>query len=159
RADVLGADEDDAHAAQLPDGCVQRVRDPAEVLADEVLDVAAVARLRPAALVVLPRRLLGVVGQLDELAAAQAVDLAPLAPDERDENALAAADEPRERREVQVAADLHLVVERIGGRDRGPEVVERRREYGDAADAVAVEVVVEPAADPLHVRLPRLARP
>src|SRR5436305_96321 len=85
---VDGADEDDAHAAQLPDGCVQRVRDPAEMLADEVLDVAAVARLRPAALVVLPRRLLGVVGQLDELAAAQAVDLAPLAPDERDENAL-----------------------------------------------------------------------
>src|SRR6266540_2398335 len=157
-ADVLGPDEDDAGAAELAHARLERLGHAPEVLADDVLDVALVVRLRPAALVVPARSLLGPVGELDELPRAEVVDLAALTAHERDEDTLATADEPGEGREIQLGADLHLVLERLRDGDGAPEVVERGREDGEAADAVAVEVVVEPAADPLDVRLQRLAR-
>jgi hypothetical protein len=78
------------------------------MLLDEVLDVPPVPALRPTALVVLPGHLVGLVGDLRQLAAAQPPHLAALAADERDEGGIAPR-EPCERREVEVVADVDVV--------------------------------------------------
>ena len=79
------------------------------MLVDELVGVALQARLRPAALVVAPRLLLEVVGQVLEAAGAEPVEAPLLAADDEDERALAAADERHERREVEELADLDPV--------------------------------------------------
>src|SRR3954471_11339149 len=110
---------------------------------DDVLDVTLEARLRPPALVVLSGRLLGVVGDLDEAAAAQPVEIAALAPDDRDEGALAAADERHERRQIEALVDPDLVLDRARQRERPPEIVESGGEDSEPVGAVALEVEVE----------------
>src|SRR5207244_5807230 len=107
------------------------------------------------ALVVLSRDVFRLVGDLDELAAAQAEHLGPLTADGGHEDAVAPPDEPGKRREGELAADLHGVANRLGERQRAPEVVEPRREDPAAPHAVAGEAVVEPARDAREGRLQR----
>ena len=124
-----------------------------QVLVDELLDVPLVAALRPAALVVLPGRLVVVLGDLLEPAGAEAVQLSLFAPDDRDDRPVPAAHERDERRKVEVTADLRAVPDRLRQRERPPEVVEPGREDREALGAVSLEVVVEPGCDPLEVGL------
>ena len=79
------------------------------MLANLRLDVALVARLRPASLVVPARLLLGVVGEILEPASAQAVEVPELAADHDDEGALPAPDERHERSEVERSSHVDLV--------------------------------------------------
>jgi len=83
------------------------------------------------------------------------VTLPALATDGSDEQVVAPPYEPGERREVELARDLHVVLDRLGERQRAPEVVEAGREHADAPGAVAVEAVVEPRGDALEIRLER----
>ena len=69
------------------------------VLEAEVVDVALVAGLRPAALVVPALRLLGAVGDLDEPAPAEREQPALLPSDDGDDRAVAASDQRHERAE------------------------------------------------------------
>ena len=158
-ADVLGtgADENDVHTAHAAHASVEGLRDALQVPVDECLDVPLVPRLRPAALVVPARRLFRPVGDLDEPAAAHSEDLAALASHEGDERAVAAANEPHERREVHLLVHANAVRHRLREVVRAPEVVGPRREDGRALRAVAVELVVEPAADALEIGLQPLA--
>ena len=141
---------------QPPEARVECVRDPPPVPFDDLVDMALVARLRPAALVVPPRHVLRLVCDLEEPAAAESEHLAALATDGGDEQAVAPPHEPGERREVELARNLHVVLDRLGERQRAPEVVEPGREDADAPRAVAVEAVVEPCGDALEICLQRL---
>src|SRR5256885_13805055 len=98
-AHVLRTHEHDMRALQPSEAGVERVRDPPPVPFDDLVDVALVARLRPAALVVSPGYVLGLVCDLDESPAAQAEHLAALAADRGDEDPVAPPDQPGERRE------------------------------------------------------------
>src|SRR5260370_1422051 len=66
RAHVLGSDEHDACAADLPHARVERVRDTTPVALHDLVDVALVPRLRPAALIVPAGDVLRVVRDLHE---------------------------------------------------------------------------------------------
>ena len=118
RARLLRADDDDLRGLQPADCPVELRGDVLQVLGDELLDVARVARLRPAALVVAARLVLGAVDDLLEPPGAKAEDLAALAADEGDDRAVVAADELRERREMETAAYVHLVRHGAGQRER-----------------------------------------
>jgi hypothetical protein len=117
----------------------------------QLLDVALVTGLRPAALVVPARCLVELVDELLELAGAQDVNGPALAAHDGDQRAVAAPDERDERRQVELAADRDLVLDRIGERQRSPGVVETGHEHGSAARAVAVEVAGEEIADPPEI--------
>ena len=121
------------------------------MLLDEVLDVPLEAPLRPAALVALAGLLLVVVGNVLEPASAQPVETALLAADHRDERALAAAHERDERRQVELPVDLDLVGDRLGQRQRPPEVVEAGVEEREPVSSVAAELVLEVAVDAAEV--------
>ena len=97
-----------------PHAPVELLRDLAQMLADELLDVALEARLRPPALVVLARDLVGPVGDLLEPPARQAESSPALAADDRDDRSFSAADERHERRQVELAADADPVRHRLG---------------------------------------------
>ena len=125
------------------------------MLVHELLDVPLVARLRPAALVVPPGRVLGAVDDLLELSGAQPEQLTALAPDDRDDRAVPAPDERHERREVELAPDAHLVGDRLGQREHAPDVVEAGDEDREPLGPVARELVLEVVGDPLEVGLQR----
>ena len=131
---------------------VDLVADRLQVLLDEVLDVALVARLRPAALAVPAGRLLGLVDDLDEPATGEAVDGAPLAREDDDEAAVA-AELPGERCHDELAADPHEIPHRLGERQRPELAVGGRGEDRDALCPVPVELVVPPGADARQVVL------
>ena len=156
-AHVLGPDQHHAPARQPADARVECVGDAAPVPFDDLVDVALVARLRPASLVVPARHLLGLVRDLDEDAVLQAVDVAALAADGGDERRVAPPHEARERREVELGRDAHVVRNRVGGRQGAPEVVQPRREDRHPPGALPVEALVEPRLDPPEVALQRLA--
>ena len=143
---------------QLPHTGVERVDDTAPVLLDQLVDVALEAPLRPATLVVPSRHRLGVVGDLDKVAAPEPEHLSALTADGGDEQRVCPPCETRERRKAQVAADSDAIRHRVGQRQRAPEVVEARREDRDPAQAAPVESVVEPRLDPSDVALQGLAR-
>jgi hypothetical protein len=92
-----------------------------------------------------------------EPAVAQAVDLATLAVDDRDECAVSLAHERDEWSEVKLGRNPHRVGNRAGERERLPQVVQPGREDGQPANSLPVEVLVEVTADPLEVRLQTLA--
>ena len=117
----------------------------------ELVDVALVPRLRPAALVVLARLFLREVGDPLELPGAQPVEKAQLPADVSHDGALAAADERHERREVEVAPDLDLVGNGLAERQRLPDVVEPGAEHRDAVGAIAIELLAEEVLDPFEV--------
>ena len=117
------------------DGAIELRGDVLQVLGDELLEVPLVPRLRNAALVAAARLVLRSVDDLLEPPRAKAKDLAALAADERDDRAVVAADELRERREVEAAADVHVV--------RRPT---RRREAAGRSRRTRTR----PALEPLH---------
>jgi hypothetical protein len=81
--------------------------------------------------------------------------LPALAAEERDDRALAAADERDERREVELPADPDAVGHRLDQRARPPDVVHSGREDRDAVRTIALELVGEVVADPREVVLQR----
>jgi hypothetical protein len=130
---------------------VERVGDLLEMLANLRLDVALVARLRPASLIVLARLLLGVVGQILEPASAQAVEVPPLATDHDDEGALPAPDERYERSQVEPSPDVDLVRNGFGEGKGPPDVVEPGGEDCEAVRPVPLELAFVKGADPLEI--------
>ena len=127
---VVAPDYDDLRLVQEPCEAAELVGDALEVVVDELVGVALEASLRPAALVVSPRLLLEVVGEVLETAGAEAVEAALLAADDERRGALAAADERDERRQVEKPADLDLVRHDLGERQGPPHVVEAGAEDG-----------------------------
>ena len=128
---------------------------------DDRLDVALVARLRPAALVVTAGNVRRLVHERDQPAAAEPIDVAALPSDVRHERTVPAPDEADERRQVELLRDPRLVLDRPRQQKRQEEVVELRREHRNAPDALAAELALEPALDPLEIareRLPLVVR-
>ena len=121
------------------------------MLGDELLDVPTEPRLRPAALIVLSRLLLRAVDDFVQPSAAQLEDLAALAVHERDEGAVAVPCEIDERRQPELAAEVHVVRHRSRQWQHPPEVIGARDEDRDTTRAVAVELATPPLPDPLEV--------
>ena len=133
----------------------------AHVVGGELVDVPLEPGLRPAALVVAARLLLRVVGDLDEPPVTQAIDVAALAVDDRDERAVAAADERHERREVEGVVDRRGVGDLAGQRQRAPEAVQPGGEQREPVRALAAELLAEVAPHAVEVgaeALPLLVR-
>ena len=126
RPDLLRPDDDDRHAA-LAHAPVQLLGDVLHVLLGDLVEPALVVRLRPAALVAAaqPALLLGQVGDLDDAAVLEPVDVPTLAVHDRDQRPLTLADEPDERREHQLAVEPDLVVDGRRERERPEEAVRR----------------------------------
>ena len=80
RPRVLGADDDDPRELAFAALTLEVLGDVPQVPLGELVDVALVARLRPAALVVAAGRLVVLVDQLLEAGGAEAEDLPALAP-------------------------------------------------------------------------------
>ncbi len=121
------------------------------MLLGELIDVPLEACLRQTALVVAPRLLLRVVGEILEPAAVKAVEAPLLAAHDEDERALPPADERHERREVEAVAHADLVRHDLRERKRPPDVVEPGAEDGQPVRPVPLELGVEVAADALEV--------
>ena len=122
------------------------------MLANLRLDVALIARLRPAALVVPARLLLGVVGEILEPASAEAVEVPELAADHDDEGALPAPDERHERSQVERSSHVDLVGHGFRQGKRPPDVVEPGGEDREPVRPVPLELAFVEGADPLEVR-------
>src|SRR5205807_8841621 len=120
-ANLLAADEHDPYAVHPPHAAIERVGDAAQVAVDDRLDVPLVPPLRPAALVVTPRHVVALVGELDQAPGFEPEQPAALPTDDGDDCALPTADERNQRREVELRADLDHVDDRPRGRQRGPE--------------------------------------
>jgi len=150
-ANLLGGENHDLGMMKLPDEPIESVRNLTQVLLDELLDVALVARLRPAALIVLPRLVLGVIRDLLESAGMEAVELAALSPDDDHQRAFPPADEGNERREIERAPHLGVVRDRLGQRERPPDVVEAGAEDRQPVGAVARELTLVVLADAVEV--------
>src|SRR5919201_628177 len=118
-----------------------------------------IARLRPAALIVLSVRLLvEMLGELIQVSGAEAEKVPSFAADDGHDRSVDARDERDERGQEEIAIDTHDVRNRFGEGQRVPEVVEASREDGDAARAVTLELVVEPPRDSAEVVRQRRAR-
>ena len=149
-AQLLRRDDDHLQAARAAQGAIDLVAHRLQVLLHEVVDVARVARLRPAALVVPARGLLGLVDDLDEPARLEPVDGAALTRHDRDEVAVP-PELRQERRQAQAGVDPGIVAGRLRERKHLEEPVRRRGEDRQSVRSVPVEVVVPPGADPLEV--------
>src|SRR5262245_45798371 len=167
RPRLLGRDDDHLRRAHPPHPPVELHGDVLQVLGDELLDVPLEAGLRPAALVVTARHIVGAVDELVEPPRAETEQLTALAADERDDRALAAPDERDERGEMKLTADPHAVRHGLDQRARPPDVVHPCQEDGNTARSVALELVGEVVADsgeivleadPLIVRQPAVVR-
>jgi thioredoxin reductase (NADPH) len=137
----------------LPDEPVELVRDLAQVFLHELLDVPLVARLRPAALVVLPRLLLRVICDRLETPGMQTVELSQFAAQGHHQRALSPPDEGDERGEIELASHLCFVAHRLGQRERPPEVVETRAEDRQPMGALPRELPLVEGADAVEVGL------
>ena len=162
RPDLLGPDDDD-RCGVLAHPPVQLLRDLLHVLLRHLVEAALVARLRPAALVAAahPALVVGEVGDLNECAVVETVDVAALAVEHRDEGPVPLADERDERREHQLLVEARLVHDRLHQRQRAEEPVEAAGEQRHTPGPGAVELGVEPGANPLEIglrTLPRLPR-
>ena len=153
RARFVRPDDDDLPGEAAANVVVEILRDRAQMLARELVDVPLEPRLRPAALVVPSGLLLGEVGQRLEPPARQLEEEAALAVDHGDDGAFAPSDERHERRDREVRPDADGVLDSLAERVRAPEPVEPGREQRDALHARAVELVREEVTDPLEVRL------
>src|SRR6185436_1628448 len=141
----------DPRALQSPDPTVELFGELLQVLVDERFDVALVASLRPAALVVAARRLVELVDELFEPAGTHDVHGSALPPHDRNQRAVPTADKRHERREVELTADRDLVGNRIAERQRSPSVVEPSAEDRNSARAVSIEVALEEITNPGQV--------
>jgi thioredoxin reductase (NADPH) len=152
-ASLLGGEDDDLGMMKPPNEPIEPVRNLTQVLLDELLDVALVARLRPAALIVLPRLVLRVILDLLESAGMQAVELAALSSDDDHQRAFPPTDEGNKRREIELAPHLGVVRDRLGQREWPPDVVEAGAEDRQTVRAVARELALVVLADPIEVSL------
>jgi len=152
-ASLLGGEDDDLGMMKPPNEPIEPVRNLTQVLLDELLDVALVARLRPAALIVLPRLVLRVILDLLESAGMQAVELAALSSDDDHQRAFPPTDEGNKRREIELAPHLGVVRDRLGQREWPPDVVEASAEDRQTVRAVARELALVVLADPIEVSL------
>ena len=151
RPRLVAGDDDDPRASEPPEEPLELLRDSLVVLEVEVLDVALVAGLRPAALVMPPLRLLGTVGDLLEPAAAQREHAALLAADDGDDRAVPAADQRHERAEQEVVGDAGGVRDPPRQREHAPDIVQPRREDRQPMSTVTIELLLEELAEPLEV--------
>src|SRR5439155_24682131 len=108
-ARLLAGDDDHSWPTKAPQPPVEGRRDVLEVILDELLDVALVARLRPAALVVPARLLVELLFELLEPPSPEPVEIPPLTTDDSYEQALAPPDERHERPQVEHPTDLDPV--------------------------------------------------
>jgi thioredoxin reductase (NADPH) len=152
-ARLLRGEDHDLGMMKPPDEPIQLVRHLTQVLLYELLDVPLVARLRPAALIVLPGLILGVIRDLLESAGMQTVELAALASDEDNQCALSPADEGDERREIELPPHLGVVRNRLGQRKGPPDVVEAGAENRQSVSAVAREFALVVLADAIEISL------
>ena len=152
-ARLLRGDNDDLDGTKLPHEPVERLGDLAQMLAHLCLDVALVARLRPASLVVPALLLLGVVGEILEPPAPKTVEAAALAPDDDDESALPAADQRHERGQVERAPHAHVVRHGLREGKRAPDVVQAGREDCEALRTVPFELILVEGTDAVEVGL------
>ena len=116
-AHVVGADEHDGAPRSLRTQASSVSATSRQCRSTMLVDVPLVARLRPAALVVPARHVLGLVGDLDERAAAQPEHLAALAADGRDEQRVRRGRRAARAARGRARRDLHVVGERIPGSD------------------------------------------
>jgi hypothetical protein len=156
RPDFFRARDDEPCALPGSNTPFDRLGHPAEVVGGELVDVPLEPGLRPAPLVVAARLLLAQVRVPLEPAGPEPVDAPPLTVHDRHERAVSAADERRQRRQVEIALDLDPVWNGFGELQRDPDVVETRAEEGEPVRAVALELLLEVALDPLEVALERL---
>jgi thioredoxin reductase (NADPH) len=150
-ASLFRGEDHDLGMMKLPDEPIELIRNLTQVLLDELLDVALVARLRPAALIVLPRLVLGVVRDFLESTGMQAVELAALSSHDDDQRAFPTTDEGNERREIELPPHLGVVRDRLGQRKRPPHVVEPGAEDRQSMSAVARELALVVLADAIEV--------
>ena len=155
RAHLLGADEHHPRRLQPAPAAIQLLCHPFQVLVNELLDVAAVARLRPTALVVLPRLFVEVFNKLLEPPRGESVEPSLFPADDGDDRSIGPGHQGHERGKLEISPDLHLVGHGLGQREGPPEVVQTGREDREPLRAVALEVVIEPLRDALPVRLQR----
>ena len=101
-AHLLGSDDDHVQATRVAQGPVDLAPDRLQVVQNDVLDMALVARLRPTTLVVLAGHLLGLVDELLEATFVQPVDHPSLARDHGDERSVAVSELGGERRNPQL---------------------------------------------------------
>src|SRR5204863_10117167 len=151
RPGLLRAHDHEPRAPKPPGPAVDVLREVPQVVVHQLLAVAPVAGLRPAALVVAPGLLVELLDELLELPGAQTVELAALAADDRDQRPLAAADERHERREVERVTDPHEIRHALAQRQRVPDVVGPGAEDGETVRALAAELVLEELAHPRSV--------
>src|SRR5581483_3596030 len=109
RTRLLRARDDDARRTAATELALELVRDLAQVLLSEGVHVPLVVRLRPPTLIVPTGLLLGAVGDRLQASVSQLVQLAALASDGRDEDAVGAPDERDERSEEELVVHLHRV--------------------------------------------------
>ena len=149
---VLGRDDHHVErAAGGADEAVELLRDIAQVLGRELVDVPLEARLRPAALVVAAGLLLGEVGDGRKLPVREAKEAPAFAAGDDDERPVATPDErasgvSARRRSRLTSSPTEARI----GRVRQMPSSDRAKD-GDSARAVADELLVEPAANAVEV--------
>jgi len=151
RLRLLARDDNDLYGSKASDDAVERLGDLLQVVSNEHLDVALIAGLRPAALVVPARLILRVVGEILEPPAAEAIEVPELAADDQDQGALTPAHERDERSQVERLADLDPVRHCLGQRKWPPDVVQPGGEDGEPVGAVAGELALIELADAFEV--------
>ena len=148
---LLRPDEHHAGSADSANTAIECVRDFSEVPVDDRLDVALVASLRPAALVVAAGNLRRLVGEGTQLTAAEPVDVAAFAPDVGDDGAVTMADATNERRELELLAETSLVGDRPRQQQRPEQAVELGGEGRDTTNSLPAELAPEPGRDAIDV--------
>ena len=119
------------------------------MILDELLDVPLVARLRPAALVVAARLLVEQLLEFLQPPVRQAIEVAALPADGRNDHAVAAADEGHQRGEVERLADLDEIGHALAQGQRHPESIEPCAKESKPVGAVATELRLEVVAQAL----------
>lgn len=133
---LLGPDEHHAGSADAANRAIECVRDLSQVSVDDRLDMALVPSLRPAALAMAAGNLRGLIGEGTQPTAAEPVDVPAFAPDVRDDGAVATADAPDERCEVELPAEASIVGDRPRQEQRPEQAVDFGGEDCDAADSL-----------------------
>jgi hypothetical protein len=139
---LLCGDDDHLGPVQAPHQAVELLCDLLQMLVDERLDMTPEARLRPAALIVLSRLFLGVIGDFLEPSAPQSVELAALTAHDDDKCAFTASHERHEGRQIELPSHFHLIRNCLGQRQRPPDVVEAGAEDREAVGPVAGELAL-----------------
>lgn len=156
-ASLLGGHHHQAERVKAAQAAIEIGGHVAQVLVDQLLDVPGVASLRPAALVVAARLLVEVVGEQIEIAARKQPYLSLLTPDGDDNDLAAAARDRHEWRQVEPSANPAGIRHRSRERQDAPERAGATAEQSQTAGAIALELLVEVAANAVEIGLEREA--